>query len=122
MSSLDIDMLIGVFFFCSISCNRYLGRWACPTFFLNLGFIITFNFGFKLAILINCSTSISRSFLDSGKVGCSKNIILSPHLGASTKEAKEGVSKAICEQVRDYLSEQKLTNVVNMPISSLSVL
>ena len=51
-----------------------------------------------------------------------KNILLSPHLGASTKEAKEGVSKAICEQVRDYLNEQKLTNVVNMPISSLSVL
>ena len=36
----------------------------------------------------------------------SKNILLSPHLGASTKEAKEGVSKAICEQVRDYLKEQ----------------
>ena len=51
-----------------------------------------------------------------------KNILLSPHLGASTTEAKEGVSKAICEQVRDYLNEQKLTNVVNMPISSLSVL
>ena len=52
----------------------------------------------------------------------SKNILLSPHLGASTKEAKEGVSKAICEQVRDYLKEQKLNNVINMPISSLSVL
>ena len=51
-----------------------------------------------------------------------KNILLSPHLGASTKEAKEGVSKAICEQVRDYLNEQKLNNVINMPISSLSVL
>jgi len=51
-----------------------------------------------------------------------KNILLSPHLGASTKEAKEGVSKAICEQVRDYLKEEKLNNVINMPISSLSLL
>ena len=32
-----------------------------------------------------------------------QNILLSPHLGASTTEAKEGVSRAICEQVRDYL-------------------
>ena len=51
-----------------------------------------------------------------------KNILLSPHLGASTKEAKEGVSKAICEQVRDYLIDNKLTNALNMPISNLSLL
>jgi len=51
-----------------------------------------------------------------------KNILLSPHLGASTKEAKEGVSIAICEQIRDYLSDQKLTNALNMPISNLSLL
>ena len=51
-----------------------------------------------------------------------KNILLSPHLGASTKEAKEGVSIAICEQMRDYLSDQKLTNALNMPISNLSLL
>ena len=51
-----------------------------------------------------------------------KNILLSPHLGASTKEAKEGVSKAICEQVRDYLIDNKLTNALNIPISNLSLL
>ena len=51
-----------------------------------------------------------------------KNILLSPHLGASTKEAKEGVSVAICEQIRDYLANQKLTNALNMPISNLSLL
>ena len=45
-----------------------------------------------------------------------KNILLSPHLGASTREAKEGVSKAICEQVRDYLFDQKLTNVLNLSL------
>ena len=31
------------------------------------------------------------------------NILMTPHLGASTKEAKEGVSVTICELVRDYL-------------------
>ena len=50
------------------------------------------------------------------------NILLSPHLGASTSEAKEGVSRSICEQVRDYLLNEKLVNAVNMPISDLSKL
>ena len=35
------------------------------------------------------------------------NCLLSPHLGASTDEAKEGVSRAICEQVRDFLLKEK---------------
>ncbi|MDP6532975.1 MAG: phosphoglycerate dehydrogenase [Candidatus Marinimicrobia bacterium] len=46
-----------------------------------------------------------------------KNIVVTPHLGASTVEAKEGVSIAVCEQVRDYLLEGKLTGALNMPIS-----
>ena len=50
------------------------------------------------------------------------NIVLTPHLGASTNEAKEGVSKAICEQVRDYLIHDKLSNALNIPISNLSLL
>ncbi len=48
------------------------------------------------------------------------NIVLSPHLGASTQEAKEGVSMAVCEQVRDYLIHGKLTNAINMPISDMA--
>jgi len=51
-----------------------------------------------------------------------KNIVLTPHLGASTEEAKEGVSRAVCEQVRDYLLYEKLANAVNMPISDLAKL
>ncbi len=47
-----------------------------------------------------------------------KNIVLTPHLGASTKEAKEGASLAVCEQVRDYLLYEKLTNAVNMPVAN----
>ena len=50
------------------------------------------------------------------------NILLSPHLGASTSEAREGVSRSICEQVRDYLLNEKLVNAVNIPIANLSKL
>ena len=50
------------------------------------------------------------------------NIVLTPHLGASTNEAKEAVSLAICEQVRDYLINEKLNNAVNMPISDIAKL
>ena len=50
------------------------------------------------------------------------NILLTPHLGASTEEAKEGVSLAICEQVRDYIINEKLNNAINMPISDMAKL
>ena len=51
-----------------------------------------------------------------------KNLLITPHLGASTVEAKEGVSKGICEQVKDYLLDQKMSNVLNIPIADMSVL
>ena len=50
------------------------------------------------------------------------NVLLSPHLGASTNEAKEGVSRSICEQVRDYLLHNRLSNALNIPISNLALL
>jgi len=50
------------------------------------------------------------------------NIVLTPHLGASTEEAKEAVSIAVCEQVRDYLIYDKLINAVNMPFSNITKL
>ncbi|MBL7013237.1 MAG: hydroxyacid dehydrogenase [Candidatus Marinimicrobia bacterium] len=43
------------------------------------------------------------------------NCILTPHLGASTLEAKEGVSLAVCNQVRDYLIDKKMTYALNNP-------
>ena len=46
-----------------------------------------------------------------------KHVILTPHLGASTKEAKEGVSIAVCESIRDYLTHKILTGGLNVPIS-----
>ena len=51
-----------------------------------------------------------------------KNLLVTPHLGASTIEAKEGVSKGICQQVKDYLLAQKMSNVLNIPIADMSVL
>ena len=45
-----------------------------------------------------------------------KNILLTPHLGASTFEAKESVSLGICKQIKDYFSEDKLTNALNIQI------
>ena len=51
-----------------------------------------------------------------------KNVLLTPHLGASTKEAKEGVSVTICEMVSDYLVNYKLSSALNIPISDITVL
>tara|TARA_B100001029_G_C15057163_1_gene455305 strand:+ start:1278 stop:2855 length:1578 start_codon:yes stop_codon:yes gene_type:complete len=51
-----------------------------------------------------------------------KNILLTPHLGASTFEASEGVSYGICRQVRDFILEDKLSNPINMPLSDMSEL
>ena len=48
---------------------------------------------------------------------CSKNekIITTPHLGASTTEAQEGVALTVAEQMRDYLISGELRNAVNAP-------
>ena len=51
-----------------------------------------------------------------------KNILLTPHLGASTYEAKEGVSLSICQQTIDFLNDSKLNNAINVPISDMSIL
>lgn len=51
-----------------------------------------------------------------------KNILYTPHLGASTVEAKEGVSKAICAQVRDYLLNGSIGNALNIPILDMDLL
>jgi len=50
------------------------------------------------------------------------NIVLTPHLGASTREAGENVATQVARQVRDYLLEETLANAVNLPISDLKKL
>jgi len=51
-----------------------------------------------------------------------KNILLTPHLGASTFEAKEGVSISVCNQISEYFLKNKLSNVLNMPISDSTLM
>jgi len=42
-------------------------------------------------------------------------VIVTPHLGASTAEAQEGVAFTVAEQMRDYLSSGALRGAVNVP-------
>lgn len=51
-----------------------------------------------------------------------KNVVLTPHLGASTHEARAAVSLAVCSQVRDYLLHEKMVHTLNMPISDMAKL
>lgn len=44
-----------------------------------------------------------------------EEIILTPHLGASTAEAQENVAIAIAEQIVDYLVKGTIRNAVNVP-------
>jgi len=43
------------------------------------------------------------------------NIIFTPHLGASTAEAQEGVGIEVAEQIRAYLLDGEIRNAVNSP-------
>ncbi|ACK50341.1 D-3-phosphoglycerate dehydrogenase [Methylocella silvestris BL2] len=43
------------------------------------------------------------------------NMIVTPHLGASTKEAQENVAAQIAEQMSDYLTRDAISNAVNFP-------
>ena len=50
------------------------------------------------------------------------NIILTPHLGASTLEAKESVSISICNQVKNFLINEELDNAINIPFKDFALL
>jgi len=43
------------------------------------------------------------------------NVITTPHLGASTKEAQENVAVSVAEQVVDYLVYGTIRNAINFP-------
>jgi D-3-phosphoglycerate dehydrogenase len=51
-----------------------------------------------------------------------KNIVLTPHLGASTYEAGENVAVQVANQLKDYLINDQLTNTINLPIADMSIL
>jgi D-3-phosphoglycerate dehydrogenase len=46
-------------------------------------------------------------------------VIVTPHLGASTKEAQEGVAFTVAEQMRDFLLTGALRGAVNVPAISI---
>ena len=52
---------------------------------------------------------------DNPLLGFDKEVVFTPHLGASTKEAQELVGLQIAEQVRDFLVDGSISNAVNMP-------
>ena len=47
------------------------------------------------------------------------NIVVTPHLGASTKEAQEKVSLEMAECVKAFLLEGKISNAVNAPLGKV---
>ncbi|NQV15390.1 phosphoglycerate dehydrogenase [bacterium] len=51
-----------------------------------------------------------------------KNIVLTPHLGASTLEAGTNVAIQIATQMKDYLLHDHLSNTINLPIADMSIL
>ncbi|MEM9706821.1 MAG: phosphoglycerate dehydrogenase, partial [Pseudomonadota bacterium] len=44
-----------------------------------------------------------------------ENVVATPHLGASTREAQENVALQVAEQMADYLVRGAVTNALNMP-------
>jgi D-3-phosphoglycerate dehydrogenase len=49
-------------------------------------------------------------------------VITTPHLGASTEEAQQGVARVIAEQILDYLKQGAIRGAVNAPAVSPEVL
>jgi D-3-phosphoglycerate dehydrogenase len=48
-----------------------------------------------------------------------ENIVVTPHLGASTKEAQEKVSLEMAECVKAFLVEGRISNAVNAPLGKM---
>lgn len=51
-----------------------------------------------------------------------KNIVLTPHLGASTREAGTNVAIQVATQMKEYLLDGHLSNTINLPIADMSIL
>ena len=54
--------------------------------------------------------------------GCDKNILMTPHLGASTSEAQINVALDVANQIKEVLSGGSATSAVNIPSLKLSIL
>jgi D-3-phosphoglycerate dehydrogenase len=49
------------------------------------------------------------------------NVVLTPHLGASTKEAQVSVAVQAAQQMIAALKEERYTNAVNMPVTDMAL-
>ena len=63
----------------------------------------------------------SEPVVDNPLVGAS-NIVLTPHLGASTREAGENVAVQVATQLKEFLIDNRLSNTINLPIADMSIL
>ncbi len=55
------------------------------------------------------------------KVVSMKNVIATPHLGASTEEAEENCARMACEQASDYIKYGNIRNSVNYPNCDMGI-
>lgn len=51
---------------------------------------------------------------------CEENIIVMPHLGASTPESEDNCAVMAADQIKDYLENGNITNSVNYPALSMA--
>ena len=63
----------------------------------------------------------SEPAVDNPLIGA-ENIVLTPHLGASTREAGVNVAVQVATQLKEYLLNGQLSNTINLPIADMSIL
>ncbi|MER2081361.1 MAG: 3-phosphoglycerate dehydrogenase family protein [Ruminococcus sp.] len=79
--------------------------------------------------LVNCdavlealkSGKVSKYVTDFGndKILGEENVIVLPHLGASTPESEDNCAMMACDQIKEYLENGNIVNSVNYPAISL---
>ncbi len=67
------------------------------------------------------SGKVAKYVTDFGndKLLCEENVIVLPHLGASTPESEDNCAVMACDQVKEYLENGNIINSVNYPAVSL---
>ncbi|MBR1483323.1 MAG: 3-phosphoglycerate dehydrogenase [Ruminococcus sp.] len=67
------------------------------------------------------SGKVAKYVTDFGndKLLCEENVIVLPHLGASTPESEDNCAVMACDQVKEYLENGNIINSVNFPALSL---
>ena len=67
------------------------------------------------------SGKVAKYVTDFGndKVLCEENVIVLPHLGASTPESEDNCAVMACDQVKEYIENGNIINSVNFPAVSL---